>query len=285
MRKISRANTSFMESYQRCVSGIIEQESRDMYMSYSAELEAMTNSYIEKALLGELYQLPHQGRIRDESIIVRELTKGHMTKLYSYYMVGKDAGRYIYDLILTTAKNVCPYCGGIGFATTLDHYLPKSIFPQFAVSPENLIPACKDCNVEKKDTVVQNYHEQPFHPFYDDEFDVVEWIDAEIISISPLVLNFFANPPELWSPEFRARALNHFEKFKLAIRYSVMAADEIEIIKHLRRNVLRDVPDELFRNYLLDVSTSMGFVNGYKAVLYRRLSRSDEIIYERDWLD
>lgn len=57
-----------------------------------------------------------------------------------------------------TKNTRCPICGrilerssktGVGNAD-LDHFLPKSIYPQFALYPENLIPICKDCNQIEK---------------------------------------------------------------------------------------------------------------------------------------
>lgn len=54
----------------------------------------------------------------------------------------------------------CPTCGRLlerhskteVCNADLDHFLPKSIYPQFALYPPNLIPICKDCNqVEKID--------------------------------------------------------------------------------------------------------------------------------------
>ena len=43
----------------------------------------------------------------------------------------------------------CPFCG-IGTVSTLDHYLPKSKYPALAITPKNMIPACRDCNWERK---------------------------------------------------------------------------------------------------------------------------------------
>ncbi|MFI3242400.1 MAG: HNH endonuclease signature motif containing protein [Alphaproteobacteria bacterium] len=57
-------------------------------------------------------------------------------------------------------KDRCPVCGRILQKSSktsicnadLDHFLPKSIYPQFSLFADNLIPICKDCNqVEKKD--------------------------------------------------------------------------------------------------------------------------------------
>lgn len=44
--------------------------------------------------------------------------------------------------------SVCQYCG-INDASTMDHYLPKAIYPEYSVHSLNLIPCCSDCNLLK----------------------------------------------------------------------------------------------------------------------------------------
>lgn len=44
----------------------------------------------------------------------------------------------------------CPFCG-ISELSTLDHYLPKELYPEFSVFPKNLVPSCAVCNTRKKD--------------------------------------------------------------------------------------------------------------------------------------
>lgn len=42
----------------------------------------------------------------------------------------------------------CPLCGGPG-ARTIDHHLPQSIFPEFAIFSRNLLPSCSSCNPKR----------------------------------------------------------------------------------------------------------------------------------------
>ena len=44
----------------------------------------------------------------------------------------------------------CPLCG-ITSVATHDHYMPASLFPEFAVHPLNLVPCCFMCNSTKGD--------------------------------------------------------------------------------------------------------------------------------------
>lgn len=72
-----------------------------------------------------------------------------------------------YELIQKVNNSVCPYCNrsfthavfdnDIGFGRPeIDHFLPKSIFPFYALSLFNLIPVCHTCNHAKSDTSVIN---------------------------------------------------------------------------------------------------------------------------------
>lgn len=63
---------------------------------------------------------------------------------------------------------VCPACGELGRPNTLDHYLPKSAYPHFCVTPVNLFPMCDACQLEKGtkvgDAVTPRYF---LHPYFD----------------------------------------------------------------------------------------------------------------------
>lgn len=63
--------------------------------------------------------------------------------------------------------NCCPMCGSF-HSGTLDHLLPKTAFPAFAIFCRNLVPACK-CN-SKRSTLLTgpNPGERILHPYYDD---------------------------------------------------------------------------------------------------------------------
>jgi hypothetical protein len=67
-----------------------------------------------------------------------------------------------YELCKELSGYICPYCNSNftntiiinknGVARTqLDHFLPRSFYPIFAVSLYNLIPACYNCNHSKRD--------------------------------------------------------------------------------------------------------------------------------------
>lgn len=61
----------------------------------------------------------------------------------------------------------CSMCGSL-HSGTLDHYLSKNTFPQFAVFSKNLVPACK-CNSKRGEKLHGNQPgERILHPYYDE---------------------------------------------------------------------------------------------------------------------
>lgn len=62
---------------------------------------------------------------------------------------------------LTRDVYKCPYCG-FGEPTTLDHYLPESIYGELATCRLNLVPICWKCNKEKNDKNYQMF----IHSYY-----------------------------------------------------------------------------------------------------------------------
>ena len=62
--------------------------------------------------------------------------------------------------------NCCPMCGSF-HSGTLDHLLPKSDYPVFAIFGRNLVPACK-CNSKRSDRLTGGAGERILHPYFDD---------------------------------------------------------------------------------------------------------------------
>lgn len=61
----------------------------------------------------------------------------------------------------------CPICGAL-HAETIDHVLPQSLYPQYTLSPVNMIPMCLSCNHAKLNTDSTCHDDAAFHPYFDD---------------------------------------------------------------------------------------------------------------------
>ncbi|OJD48996.1 HNH endonuclease [Bacillus sp. L27] len=81
----------------------------------------------------------------------------------------KIKGVKVYSAQLFIKKfelRICPYCnrnyiqnievkgGGYRKIAQVDHILPKTVFPYFAISSYNLVPICSSCNFHKTDKVI-----------------------------------------------------------------------------------------------------------------------------------
>jgi len=76
-----------------------------------------------------------------------------------------------YSVLKSLRKNklmYCPSCGEDGAPETLDHYLPKDEFPEYAVLTKNLTPMCGRCQREKLAKFVDEKNNRQFlHPYFD----------------------------------------------------------------------------------------------------------------------
>jgi hypothetical protein len=68
-----------------------------------------------------------------------------------------------------TSPDICPMCGSPSPPGTLDHILPKTIYPEYSVFFRNLVPACF-CNSKRGTTYIgpQNSGARTLHPYFDD---------------------------------------------------------------------------------------------------------------------
>ena len=62
-------------------------------------------------------------------------------------------------------NNYCPLCE-INLVNTMDHFIPQSDYPLFAVHPRNLIPSCIDCNGHKSDNITDDEGKRKFWNVY-----------------------------------------------------------------------------------------------------------------------
>ncbi|APW55537.1 hypothetical protein M8868_08380 [Pasteurella multocida] len=171
------------------------------------------------------------------------LTCTDMKKLYEDYFVRKRCGSY-YDKIINYAKDPliqCPFCGGIGVPSELDHFLPKVHFAYYSIFPYNLVPICKDCNKScKNEFYPTEINKQLIHPYLDDDcFFEEQWLFANYCienNIASGTVNYYVSPPTNWSEDKKGKVKFHFEQFKLDERFSIRAAPYlVDLIAQITR--------------------------------------------------
>ncbi len=192
-----------------------------------------------------------------------------------------SVGREYYDAIISQAvRGICPICG-VQIASTLDHYLPKSKAPTLAVTPSNLIPACRDCNTNKKTDMVLKPDSTPVHLYFDripNDF----WLHTELGD--NMEVKYYAQCPEYWEEALRARVEKHLDFYKLHKLYSAHAAQDIESNKLMWLKILTVASPEALRAAIIDTKESAeeNDLNSWRSALYRGLADNFEAFL--NWL-
>lgn len=278
MKRILSPALTSQESYRACAQSIIDEVLQNRILSVSNPIEDGALIYIDYAIRGITYSIPPIIHARGtDPIIIGDVLKSELVKLYDYYMVQRHPGRSAYDQILVAANEKCPFCGGIGRPKSLDHYLPKANYPQFSVLPQNLVPACRDCNTGKSNDLAQNPSQQPLHPYFDaDRFFLDQWVFGRVIETLPCSIEFYTCPPADWNDTDSQRVTNHFSGFDLSKRYSIQAAEELGIVVDQRKGFMSNLPPADFSNFLRSVSRAPSlFANHWKRVMYQTLADSE----------
>lgn len=211
--------------------------------------------------LGDLKDQPNDEEIR------RDLAKNYTTRL------ARGAGRSYYDHLKARAPyGTCPLCGHRD-VSTLDHQLPKSVYPLLATAPCNLVPACSVCNHAKGDGAPTRSEEQTLHPYYDD-VDRDQWLFARIIQTQPAAVEFYVDPPSGWDQVLVARARLHFDTFKLASLYGPQSAREMAGNRDYLSRLLEAGGEAEVCRYLEDMARSCAAQarNWWKTAMYQALA-------------
>lgn len=182
----------------------------------------------------------------------------------------------------------CPYCG-IDTPSNLDHFLPRSTFPEFSIFAPNLVYVCSICNSKYKsdDVVTQSGERKFFNPYFDDFIDNTQFLKCKIEVNGSTYPNFefYIEDLSATKPYEHTIMKNHFENMKLEKRYM----DQIVKEKFIRfKNGYIDPKTRLFENVTLKQikdkieETIRGFAcennNHWEKVFWESLKNSDECL-------
>jgi len=278
VRSLPKPIAAFYDVFDLCMEGVGRAVLKKNYEDIRGDLYKDASDYDVLAAQGDLWKIVPNNQLKDD-VVVGNVTKKQLRGLYSNYMVAEGKpGRAIYDGLMASAPlEMCPYCG-VGRVSTLDHYLPKAKFPRLSIVVENLIPACKDCNMGTKGTAVAvNAESQPIHPYYEGvDFNSAQWLFCDVLQTSPATIIYYANPPVSWSPVDRKRVGAHLKSFDLSARFSFQAAEELSHVRQTFIQYYRNSPSNERRDYLVQLETAEYALrpNSWKRAMYQALSNS-----------
>lgn len=210
--------------FDTCVTMVKNAALRAKLEAISDDIENAADDYDLAANAKTLYRTPLTAQVRN-------VTADELVKVYTLRMVPKKAkGRPVYDQIMSVPANGrCPFCG-IGTVNTLDHYLPKTHFPMFSVTPHNLVPACTWCQGEKMEYFPTTAGGQLLHPYFDD-FDQDVWLAADVVTGLPAAFRYRVSPPPNWSQDDKARIASHLKELNLGSLFGSNAGSRLVEIR------------------------------------------------------
>ena len=240
---------------------------RTALLAQRPHVEARAALYLEYGELAMLYQLA--------PVAPGDIDAAQLSGIYNRVLVN-GGERALYDRLRGSSRyGRCPLCAQRD-AKTLDHYLSKDDYPELAVFPANLTPACFECNHTKRTYLALQAEDQLFHPYFDDWGDY-RLVSAEI-EVGPRVTSRFSirTPPNV-DEEIVSRARKHFETLNLATLYEQHASVELVERKDMFRRTFENGGADALRDDLAYEAQSRRRHNrnGWQAALYRALSRSD----------
>lgn len=230
MYTLNKPNFSLEAVLNSCVDAIEDADLVARLNTVKSKIEANEPLYDREATNGRLDLIP-----RNTSVGL--VTKEEMIALYSDYLSAtRGSARAVYDAIRNSAPNkLCPLCS-IGSVAHIDHYLPKTKYPDLSILPLNLVPSCNFCNDRKKARYPKTVGEQTFHPYYDAHLLTQRWISAKIDHSPPLIIIFSVTPPHSWSITDQQRVARHFTVCGLGTSYGTNAnANLVPLKRRLKK--------------------------------------------------
>ncbi len=273
MRKLNEPNeNNVSDIFKDCINGFTKgrekKEKLEKCVPYIVKKEKEYKKLIKQK---KLYT------ILDKICEEMDVTKEELISVYDEKFVPKSSpGRSIYNQLMKGTRNrTCPICSQRK-VSTLDHYLAKTKYPSFVVSPINLIPACSECNKTKSADKAEEHITETIHPYFDDLgnerylfMDVNENIEDE----NDIILSFTIKKASNWDTDLYLRVENHFNKFNLNDLYISHAIDEI--ISQI--DMWRDLNSEDLKKQLCELAGSakkLG-INSWKVALYEGLGNNE----------
>ncbi|WP_328434825.1 HNH endonuclease [Streptomyces sp. NBC_00425] len=271
MWRVVQPKHTASDSFRTCISRVRDKQLKERLQKSEGEVVEAGQVYVAAAQATTLHNLDPKDFKPDE------VTTSEMTAVYTSRMAKKGAaGRGIYDdLVLAAKEGRCPLCGQRQ-VSTLDHHLPKSLFPALAVDPLNLVPACSDCNKLKLDVSPAGVEDQTLHPYFDN-VEQQSWLYAEVVESAPAALRFFVRPPADWSDVLARRVESHFKIFGLAALYGAQAAQLLSDIRYVLTENYSEIPGggvRRVRQYLEREAESRRrvYLNSWQTATYSALA-------------
>lgn len=228
-----------------------------------AEIHAVYQRY--EALLGQ----PHG----DLTPPILNTARPRLYAAYDQVQIGGRLAALRARLLAST--DACPYCG-FGEPKDLDHYLPRSIYGELAIYPNNLVPSCGPCNNAKR-TVVPGMaaaHGPGLIHAYFQALPDLDFLKADIVfHAGSLVVTFRIDTSDM-DPDLATRLQFQLDRLKLNDRY-IKQINKFVSEQRLAILMFRAYGGEVLRDYLQRCADSLArsfHRNDWRVALLRALA-------------
>ena len=277
MKKINPPQNSVLDTISACANDLLlaDQTLSQILDKQNVKkvLSAAEHVYTNKAKQGRLFTLRSNHKNVANCLSINDMKKAYKTMS----SCGKK-GKQIYDKIKNADDSqICPFCNHRNIVY-IDHFLPKSKYPHYSITPINLVPICHECNSKsKKGALYPTSAETQFiHPYFDDFSDAI-WLYAVINNTFPFTMYYSPYKPASWDDVKYQRIKYHFDKLKLNELYTSNAVRELFNRKiTIQKRFEASGADGLKAYFYTEgVERRASEKNSWQAALYEALGQSD----------
>ncbi|EIE9609461.1 MULTISPECIES: hypothetical protein [Vibrio] len=255
---------------------------------YQDVVNAMRNTYrkapnTRKPLLGSLassvedrYDEYEQSFLANNLLSINDCTRNELESDALIYLY--EGNSQIVDNLKISIKDnqeehlkqICPSCGLLP-AITVDHYIPKEIYPDFSIYSKNLIWTCGTCNGKKSTYWKESTHRGIIN-FYTDHIPTFRFIDCTIVNHNGILKVDYHLNVQLLSTY--PHIVKHFERLDILGLYKEHIPTKLsEIIADIQsfKGILdsKKVKQILYKRYFSRIK-DFG-VNDWKSLLLRNI--------------
>lgn len=166
----------------------------------------------------------------------------------------------------------CPYCS-FGEAESLDHFLPQSLFPEFALLSKNLVPCCPRCNTLKR----AKNGKHAIHPYYDHLGTRIVYAEVEVSGA--VAVRYKLRNRNGMNTKLFERCQEQFKLLNLEKRWKKQASLTLTNQRGALRIALKSKGLSELKRRLREQARSHredGGLNGFGYSLYQALANSAE---------
>lgn len=273
MWAIDRPAVTAAETARACAGPLQNKQDRIALLSAVAHLADNSDQYQECGTADQLYLTTA------EQYAVPGLTDEQLRSIYDRQLgrsTNTGGGRVRSKLMAAAPHGCCAYCR-YSPASTLDHFVPKSVVAGLALEPWNLIPSCPRCNQKIGSQWSDQPDEQMLHPYF--VASLGRWLHAAIIHDEPPAARFFVDLPVDTDPALRTRICKQFDRLQLGEMYSVTSSSDLAVTHQLLTQTALTRPEDI-GSYLMENAKAEFVVdtNARRGVLYEALAHDEWFI-------